>query len=107
MNIATTEQIVDALFHLLQTECGDTFKTYGRRVKWWRDVNEQPALFIRHTADDYEYAGEDLPIITVEADIFIYSKSPQGPDAVPDTELNACVAAVQSALATIEDRQTF
>jgi len=63
------------------------FLTTGRRVKHWQQVAEQPALFLRRTGTLDEYDG-DLPIVTVDGEIWIYSRAGEDPDAAPDVALS-------------------
>jgi hypothetical protein len=63
------------------------FLTTGRRVKHWQQVPDQPALFLRRTGTLDEYDG-DLPIVTIEGEIWIYSKAGEDPAAAPDVALS-------------------
>lgn len=107
MRFATREIILNSLLNLLHTECGDTFKSYKRRAKFASEVSEQPALFLRHLEDDIAYSGEDLPVVTIGAEVLIYSNAGESPDAIPDDGLDECIAAVEAALSTIDQRQTL
>lgn len=72
---------------------GVSFKTgflySSRRLKFWTEQKEQPALFLRHTEDDDEYrATMALSQTEMSAEIWIYSQAGSDPDAAPDTTLN-------------------
>lgn len=75
------------------------FLTASRRLELWTEVSAQPALFLRHTGDTDDYQNTVLQKTTLEAEIWIYSKSGQNPNGVPDTALNNLITAVRSALA--------
>lgn len=77
---------------------GAGFQTTGRRVKHWNQVAAQPALFIRHTGDDDVWMGEGLCETYIELEVWIYAKTGQDPDAVPDTGLNYLARAIRVAL---------
>ncbi len=73
-------------------------QTTGRRLKFWTEVSAQPAMFMRHTAD--EDAGRPgLWRTTVEGEIWLYSRAGEDPDAVPDETLNRLVKAMRTAFA--------
>lgn len=80
------------------------FLTTGRRVQYWERVEDQPALFLRHHADEDEFQGM-LSITTVEAEWWIYSRAGADPDAIPDTGLNNLVRAVRQAMAPDDSMQ--
>lgn len=75
------------------------FLTFGRRLKYARDVSEQPALFLRDADEDLEYQNIILQEQTIRAEIWIYSNAGQNPDIAPVIALNNLLDAVQSALA--------
>lgn len=62
------------------------FLTASRRIQPWGQLSEQPALFLRRTGTHDQYSGE-LPITTLKAEVWIYSKAGENPDAVPDEAL--------------------
>lgn len=91
------ETVIAGFLTYLQTALSTTFPTIGRRVQFWSDVSEQPALFIRHNAAEDEWQ-QQLSRVTVELEAWIYTKT-ISPDDVPDTNLNAAVLAFRNALA--------
>lgn len=91
-----SETILIALLdHLV--EYVPRFKTVGRRVRFWTDSFEQPALFLRHTGDVDNYQGDTFDRRTVEAELWVYSKAGEDPDIAPDIELNSLVKDIRFA----------
>jgi len=90
------------------TAAGATFQagflTTGRRVPYWKEANNQPALFLRHIADEDDFQG-NLSVTTVEAEWWIYSRAGEDPDFPPDTALNNLVRAVRDAMAPDDSMQ--
>lgn len=75
------------------------FQTTGRRLKYWKDVEDQPALYLRHTADQDDFPDDgQLSLTTLEAEWWIYSRAGEDPNASPDTALNNLVRAVREAM---------
>lgn len=74
------------------------FLTTGRRVKFWTDVPAQPAMYLRHTDDDDVWDGT-LGKTILMAEIWIYSRAGQDPDAAPDTGLNNLARCIRNAFA--------
>lgn len=74
------------------------FRTTGRRVKRWTEVSEQPALFLRLTADEDVYPNIIISKTTLEAEIWVYSQAGRNPDAVPGIALSGLVDAIRAAL---------
>lgn len=92
------EGILGALFARLQTVAD--FPTTGRRVLFWSEVSEQPALFLRHVMDHYPPRASGIPAhVTMRAEVWIYSQAGKNPDAVPEAALNQLVSAVETVLA--------
>lgn len=77
------------------------FLTTGRRLKFWTDVAEQPALFLRDGDEELDYPQEQgvLQLQTLKPEIWIYSNAGQNPDLAPATGLNNLLDAVQAAFA--------
>jgi hypothetical protein len=76
------------------------FQTTGRRLKKANEIAAQPALFINDGAEDHPERPSGLPDkIILEAQLWIYANGGQNPDAVPATQLNALIDAVEAALA--------
>lgn len=73
------------------------FLTTGRRVMRWSDVPAQPALFLRSGDEDLQYNEIVLQQQDIEAEIWIYSKAGENPNAIPETALNNLLDAVQAA----------
>jgi hypothetical protein len=74
------------------------FLTTGRRVKPWSQVTEQPALFLRRMGTE-DVVDETYTITTLLAEIWIYSKAGEDPDAVPDVALSNLDQMVRASLA--------
>src|SRR4051812_8610452 len=102
------ETILSALLDQLKNGVGATVKTYGRRVKLWSEAGlSQPAIFIRHVADEDDWPGDGLQRTAIIAEIWIYAKTPLS-GAAPDTGLNAIVKAVRAAMVPSgEEQQTL
>jgi hypothetical protein len=75
------------------------FLTTGRRTILWTQVASQPALFLRHTATEDDWNNIVFSRVTVEAEIWIYSRAGADPDAPADTSLNNLVRAVRESFA--------
>lgn len=75
------------------------FQTVGRRAKFWGDVQAQPALFIRHTGDDDDWAQTIFSKTTIEVEVWVYSRAGENPDIPPDTALNNLVRCIRESLA--------
>jgi hypothetical protein len=78
------------------------FLTTGRRVQHWSQVSAQPALFLRRTGTVDDYSGE-MPITTLECEVWIYSQAGKDPDAVPDEALSNLDQMVRAAFAADDD----
>lgn len=63
------------------------FMTTGRRVQHWTQVAEQPALFLRRIGTIDEYQGV-FPLVTLDCEVWIYSRAGEDPDAIPDQVLS-------------------
>lgn len=101
------EAIVASLFDYIVFQVPH-FKTTGRRLLMWSDEYPQPALFMRHTADDDQSALDPLQRDSIELELWIYSKAGADPAAQPDVELNRLVKMIRDALAPDDDdRQVF
>lgn len=91
------EPILVALFNLLIGPAG--FRTTGRRVKPLTSVSEYPALFLRHTGDNFAPRATRMPpIVTINCEAWIYSTAGADPSVAPDTALNHLLDAVETAL---------
>lgn len=76
------------------------FLTTGRRLKPWTQVAAQPALFLRSGDEDLAYNETAVfQSQTISAEIWIYTKAGEDPDAVPETALNNLLDAVQAVFA--------
>lgn len=73
------------------------FLDTGRRVKFWQQVAEQPAMYMRHTFDEDLWDGEGLHKTIINGEIWIYSKAGEDPDAAPDIALNRLCQAIRNA----------
>src|SRR5215831_5496603 len=94
MAIIIREQIMNALFALLKTQCGTAFTTYSRRFKMWDDVVQsyqtgqpllQPALFLYDGvgfgggSDTFERPARGTPAkVIMHRSIVVYAQMPGG-----------------------------
>ena len=92
--MTTIEDAKEALFQHFLDRVGAQFATTGRRVEHWTQVSEQPSLFMRQIGTTDSYSG-DLPIVTVELEVWLYSRAGEDPDAVPDAALATLHQAVR------------
>jgi hypothetical protein len=83
----------------LQVPLMTGFLTASRRLKYWSEVSEQPALFLRDGSEEIDYRNTIMQRQTLKAEIFIYSNAGQNPDIAPATGLNNLLDAVQAAFA--------
>lgn len=75
------------------------FRTTGRRLKFWNDVKDQPALFLVDSDEEWQRHDPRKPaIVTLEAEIWLYSKAGADPDAVPAIALNTMIEAIDAQL---------
>ena len=75
-------------------------QTSGRRLQHWSKVSAQPALFIDDGDELHPDTASGIPQkLTLEAEIWLYANGGQNPDAVPATQLNALIAAIEETLA--------
>jgi hypothetical protein len=75
------------------------FLTTGRRLRHWGKVDDQPALFLVGTEEDhFDSSPNEMTRPLLHAEIWIYAKSAEDDDAVPETVLNNLLDAVQSAI---------
>jgi hypothetical protein len=97
---ASREAIYAALFALVSGSA--EFKTKGRRLKLWTDVNAKPAVFVAQR-------GATPQKVTLKADIFIYTNVGKDPNVIPAAQLNDLVDAIDAALAgsAVTGRQTL
>jgi len=72
------------------------FRTIGRRLRYWDDITEQPAMFLRHIAVDDTYSGQGLGMTTLEGEIWVFSKAGADPDDVPAVQLSQLVTAIRA-----------
>lgn len=96
--MTTRETVMHRLFVLLRNS--GPYKTSGRRMKFWTDVAAQPALFLRHVSDETKHQGIGMPgFVTMECEAWLYANGGKDEDAVPETELNDLLDAVEAAIA--------
>ncbi len=73
------------------------FLTFGRRLKFWPDVSDQPALYLRDPDEDLQWPNIILLQQTIKAEVWILSNAGADPDFAPIIALNNLLDAVQSA----------
>jgi hypothetical protein len=89
----TRETITEALFQLLVS--GSDFATVGRRLKWYTDVTEQPAMFLRNRAETWERLNTRMPAkVLMNFEVWLYSNQGADPDIPPSVGLNELIATV-------------
>jgi hypothetical protein len=105
--MATREQVIEALFAVLQTS--GSFVTTGRRLvdPEGITVEESPALFLVEHQDPYDRkAGyNQLPKRTMEARAIIYNNVGDNQNLIPSTFINNALDAIDVSFA-IDNRQT-
>ena len=96
--------IHDALYALVKTAgtktiAGGVFNYAGKRLKHWKDVLAQPALFVCPGDDDYLPRDPQRPRtkVVLEFELFIYCKAPNGEES-PHTVLNPLLHALEDVL---------
>jgi hypothetical protein len=86
------------------------FRTIGRRLKFWSQVGEQPALFLRQGPEEVQAHGTGFPPRDhLEAEIWIYAQACSS-DGVAAEALNPLIDAVEIALQppnSYHERQTL
>ena len=94
----TREAIFSAAFNLIAATVGA--KTAERRFKTWSEVPaaDQPALFFIQKTQHAQYQRGKPTKWTFTADAVLYVNSGGAPDAIPATQINAAVDALESAL---------
>lgn len=75
------------------------FRTTGRRLQFPDDVSEQPALFVRYLTDEYPLRPTGMPPKPVmECELWVYARSGNDPDMIPDQALNPLIDAIEYSL---------
>lgn len=75
------------------------FRTHGRRLKFWSEVTEQPAVFVIESDEDWTRHDYHKPaLVQFGVEIWIYSKAGENPDAVPSIALNTLIEAIDAQL---------
>ena len=77
------------------------FQTTGDRLKWYTEVSAQPALFVRHTGDEYppRRTAREIPSAPMlEFEAWLYSNAGRDPDVSPGAALDNLIDAVRQAL---------
>ena len=93
----TREDIATALLALLTA--ASAFPTTGRRLVMWNQVAEQPALFLRNAGEHHDRTASRMPgRITLDFEVWLYSRGGADPDIAPATALNGLLDAVEAAL---------
>jgi hypothetical protein len=96
--------ILDALYALAKTAgaatvAGGVFNYAGKRLKHWKDVVAQPALFVCPADDDYlpRDPQRTRAKVLLEFELFIYCRAPNGEES-PHTVLNPLIKALEDVL---------
>lgn len=75
------------------------FQTIGRRLKFWSDVKEQPAMFLVDGDEEWPHHAPNKPaLFSLEAEIWLYSNAGENPDVVPAIALNTMIEAIDAQL---------
>lgn len=100
----TREEIMEALFTLLQTTSG--IVTFGRRLKLWNNVpaEQQPALFLVEHSEARLNSLRGTPgRLQLLAQIFLYVKTTDM-EVIGGTELNNLIDAIEATLAPADPK---
>lgn len=93
--MVTREQVMSALFTLLQTAPG--FNSYSRRFKLWDQVSQpdQPALILTEKPETHLKEKKISPAgRTLEAEVWIYIDTGLDQNTVPITVMNPLIDAI-------------
>lgn len=75
------------------------FRRFGRRLLPWGTVDDQPALFLRHVADQYPPRPTGLPAkVVMECEAWLYSQGGADPDVPPEISINDLLDVVEASL---------
>ena len=75
------------------------FQTTGRRLQFWSNVKEQPALFLVDSDEEWhEHPPTKPAIVTLETEVWLYSSAGENPDIVPAIALNEMIEAIDAQL---------
>lgn len=99
---AVREPIWAALFALLQgATTTPGVVTFSRRLRHWSEVQpaEQPALYLTQTKNPYTQRRGLPPKIELNGEIVVYVLVADDDKASPDTQMNAILDAIDTALA--------
>ena len=99
MTAITREQISVAFFDLIAAAAD--FTATSRRFVHWDQVNEtqMPFLTMLKTGEVRGRQTEGLPMLTINAHVFVYLSAGMDPKDVPDTAMNALLDAIDTAVA--------
>ena len=94
------ETVYAALFSLLKTALGTTFNTYDRRFKAVSNIQSANApVLLQVQASEKADTKKGLPTVHVyTVHLLLYSFNGGASEAVPDSQNNALVTAVEAAL---------
>jgi len=93
------EQISVAFFDLIAGAVN--FTATSRRFVHWDQVNEtqMPFLTLLKTGEVRGRQTEGLPMLTINAHVFVYLSAGMDPEDVPDTAMNALLDAIDATVA--------
>lgn len=97
--MATREQIYAALFTLASTVTWGASKTFvftSRRVRLWDDLPAVPALCQGEHAETVSQATRMPPRRTLTAEWYVYQRIGKDPAAIPATENNNILDAIEA-----------
>jgi hypothetical protein len=103
------ESIMQALFALVSAS--SSFVTKSRRLQLWSSLSpaQKPAIFQYEREDTYTNGKQYLPIVEMNADLYIYTAPGMDSGITPISVLNPLIDAVDTALAPnpVTRRQTL
>ena len=97
--MTTREAIWQAAFNKLATASGAVTKS--RKLVPFDQVpaEQQPAIFLAQTRESHKQRPGAPAVLTLTADLFLYTNSGGNPDVVASTQINDMLDALDAALA--------
>lgn len=73
------------------------FQTTGRRLQFWEQVKAQPAMYLVDADEEWPSRQPTHPaMVTMETEVWVYSRAGQNPDVVPAIALNTMIEAIDA-----------
>lgn len=71
------------------------FQTTARRLEFWEKVKAQPAMFLVDADEEWPSHQPTRPaMVTLETEVWVYSRAGQDPNVVPAIALNTMIEAI-------------